>query len=182
MIWLLLACHKPLAESPIEPLPTDLHSQAEAEARQWLPDPQRGGPALQPGQSPLPPFRGVDRSSATYTGSEACQGCHPAAFDVWATSRHAHALEPLQQAQRDHDPNCIPCHFTGFQHPGGKMETSMAKVGCESCHGPASDHLKSPTPGYGELPSSGAACVACHSHDNSPDFRWETYWPQIAHP
>ena len=26
-----------------------------------------------------------------------------------------------------------------------------------------------------------SACVACHTHDTSPDFRWEARWPEIAH-
>jgi hypothetical protein len=134
------------------------------------------------GQSPLPPFTGVDRSTANYVGSKACKACHALAFQIWETSAHAHAIEALRDAQRDHDPSCIPCHFTGFQHPGSVMSAAMAKVGCESCHGPASDHLADSSQSFGELPSSGAACVACHTHDNSPDFNWEAYWPQVAHP
>ena len=183
MIWLVWACHKPMVEPPevLEPLPIAAHLEAEAEALLWNPDPARGGPALRNSQSPLPPFKGVNRKTATYVGAETCTGCHAAEYEKWSTTAHAQAMEPLNAANRDHDPSCIRCHFTGFQHPGSALKKSMAKVGCESCHGPASDHLKAVSESYGLLPASSAACVACHNYDNSPDFRWDRYWLKIAH-
>lgn len=183
MIWLLWACHKPVVEAPepIEPLPIAAHIEAEAEALLWNPDNRRGGPPLKNTQSPLPPFKGVSRKTAKYVGNEPCAGCHAEAYEKWSNTAHAHAMEPLIAAERDHDPNCIRCHFTGFQHPGSVFKKSMAKVGCESCHGPASDHLTNATENYGALPASAAACVSCHNYDNSPDFRWERYWPKVAH-
>jgi len=183
MIWLIWACHKPVVEAPepIEPLPIAAHIAAEAEALLWNPDLRRGGPPLKNTQSPLPPFKGVSRKTATYVGNEPCAGCHAEAYEKWSKTAHAHAMEPLIAAERDHDPNCIRCHFTGFQHPGSVFKKSMAKVGCESCHGPASDHLAKATENYGSLPASAAACVSCHNYDNSPDFRWERYWSKVAH-
>jgi len=75
--------------------------------------------------------------------------------------------------------------------------------GCENCHGPAAKHaaaqlgeielseeeatevlrrLRLPL----EKPEKGisvaeANCRACHDEDNSPDFNFEQYWPQVAH-
>ena len=183
MIWWFIACHKSAVPppEPNEPLPITTHQTAEAEALVWNPDSMRGGPPLHPAQSPLPPFKGVSRKTATYLGSALCQQCHASEYERWSLSAHAHSMTTLSTAKRDHDPDCIRCHFTGFQQPGFALKKTMAEVGCESCHGPGSDHVAAPHPGYGELPSSAAACVACHTYDNSPDFRWNSYWPKIEH-
>ena len=175
--FLLLSCGPRTAT---EPLPTDYHNQATAAASARVPDPARGGPPVHAAASPLPPFLGVDRSEARYVGVTQCAACHPTEAARWSTSRHAHAIETLDEAGRGHDPRCLSCHVTGLGHPGGDV-SGLAMVGCESCHGPGSEHAASPAPGYGELPADGSACVACHTHDNSPDFRWERYWPEISH-
>ena len=181
MIALWLGCRTPAPPPPVsEPLPTAYHEAARAEADERVPDPARGGPPLHPSSSPLPPFTGVDRSSATYVGSDTCRGCHVAASASWSASAHSHAREVL--AERRNDPGCLQCHTTGLGHPGGfSGGERLQHVGCEACHGPASDHVAAPAAGYGELPRSPAACVACHTHDQSPDFRWELAWPAIAH-
>ena len=120
-----------------------------------------------------------------YRGAAACAACHPAATARWEASAHAHAIGALEEAQRAFDPSCLRCHVTGLGHPGGfrsHNETpGLVGVGCEACHGPASDHLAAPGPGYGDLPLDGSACVGCHTHDNSPDFSWARYWPQVKH-
>lgn len=181
MIALWLACRAPAPTQPVtEPLPTGYHEAAEAEAAEAVPDPARGGPPLHPGASPLPPFSGVDRGTATYVGSASCAGCHAEASATWTASAHSHAREAL--GERRNDPGCLRCHTTGLGHPGGfPALEGLDQVGCEACHGPASDHLADPGPGYGELPAGPAACVGCHTHDQAPAFRWEIAWPAITH-
>jgi len=150
-------------------------------------DPTRGGPAIHPSASPLPPFRGVDRATATYVGAETCAGCHPTEAAVWSTSAHAHARDTLVADDQGYDPSCLRCHVTGMMHPGGftsvRDTPQLEHIGCESCHGPGSDHVSAPAaaPAYGDLPEGPEACVSCHTHDNSPDYRWEDYWPTIIH-
>ena len=184
MIWLLFACGHAPPEPPSEPylMPQDAHSIAARSALARVPDPTRGGPAIPPNAAPLPPFMEVDRSTATYLGSQSCEGCHPDAYRSWQKSHHARAMSTLEESLQAHNPSCLQCHFTGFLHPGAPMERRLAEVGCESCHGPGSDHIANPTAAYGRLPSDGSACVACHTLDNSPDFRWSSYWLPIAHP
>lgn len=176
---LLLSCGR-RAAPPSEPQPTAYHDRSAAAARALVPDPARGGPPVYTGASPLPPFLGVDRSEARYVGAEACATCHAAAASTLASSRHARSITTLDEVGRGHDPRCLPCHVTGMGHPGGDR-SGLAVVGCEACHGPGSAHLEAPAAGYGALPSDGSACVGCHTHDNSPDFRWQTYWPAISH-
>ena len=111
--------------------------------------------------------------AATYVGSDACKECHLHAYAVWNKSRHSEAMETLENVRfasnRQYDPECIKCHVTGFQNPGGyndfvpnianwpakpaplpnaaqiaKHNANLRVVGCESCHGPASEHVKKP--------------------------------------
>jgi len=175
VIALWLACAKPAP--PVEPLPVSPFAAAEAEARARVPDVRRGGPIIGGDASPLPPFLGVDRSTDRYVGPDVCAACHPTALAVWKETPHARAVATLEREHHAHDPACLRCHVTGLGHPGGPIP----EVGCEACHGPGSAHVAAPAVGYGDLPMSMAACVACHTHDTSPDFRWEDRWARIAH-
>lgn len=186
MLTFLAACAGPggLAGEPHAVARSTLHSMAQEEAAARVPDGARGGPALRPGTSPLPPFTGVNRASAFYVGSATCLPCHPGAGDAWSRSAHAHARATLREAFHGYDPECLPCHQTGLGHPGGATAADpdpLDNVGCEACHGPGSDHLTAPGSAYGGLPASPAACVACHTIDTSPDFGFPAYWAQIAH-
>ena len=182
MIALLFACARP---APVtEPLPVGEHVAAEARAAARVPDPTRGGPAIAPMASPLPPFVGVSRATARYVGVGACSGCHADATTTWSGTTHAHAMDTLAAHQASFNPDCFRCHVTGFLHPGGYAGASTPELGavtCEACHGPGSDHVAAPAVGYGELPGDGAACVACHTHDNSPEFTFASYWAKVRH-
>jgi hypothetical protein len=110
---------------------------------------------------------------ATYVGTDRCADCHEHAAQVWGQTPHHKATETLEKLKhpsgRQYDPECMMCHTTGFKHPGGynDLVTELAKwpakpeqppgakkikdhndnlrgVGCESCHGPGSEHDKNP--------------------------------------
>ena len=177
------------ATTPTEPLPTAYHDAAGARAASRVPDPLRGGPPAMADASPLPPFLGVSRATARYVGTPVCAACHAAEAEVHAGTAHAHALGTLVGADAAASPACLSCHVTGFGHPGGWSGSGSAAgldaVGCEACHGPGSDHVSrggaADGAPYGELPADASACVACHTHDTSPDFRYEARWPLIRH-
>ncbi len=86
------------------------------------------------------------RNAASFVGSDTCVPCHASAAKVWSGSRHSHAFRTLVAHKADADPNCIGCHSVGFGTPSGyRREFGTARlvnVGCESCHGPASQHVE----------------------------------------
>jgi hypothetical protein len=174
----------PGTPSVVDPLSTAYHRAAEVAAAARVPDLARGGPPVRDGASPLPPFLGVSRATARYVGPDTCAACHPTAAATWSASGHAHAVATLREHQASANPACLNCHVTGLGHPGGWAGAStpaLASVSCEACHGPGGDHAAAPAAGYGDLPADAAACVACHTHDNSPEFRFADYWPKVAH-
>ncbi len=130
---------------------------------------------------------------ATYLGSESCAGCHPKAFKVWAESGHGHAFESLNYRDSKMDPSCVKCHVVGFGEPGGYLrsmaeEKRLTNVGCESCHGPGSEHVKvrstaSPTEEVllKMRPVGSGQCTQCHHGEFSRPFEWEEFWPKIQH-
>jgi hypothetical protein len=184
VLILIAACVPPPGGALQEVERASEHTRAAEAAAQRVPDPARGGPVPAPGASPLPPFLGVSRATAHYVGSGTCVACHPDAGATWATSAHAHARDTLRHAQHGYDPACLPCHQTGLGHPGGATPHDadpLDHVGCEACHGPGSDHAAAPSAGYGALPRDASACVACHTLDNSPEFRFPAYWAKVAH-
>ena len=128
-------------------------------------------------------------ATATYVGSASCQQCHPQAYDVWEKSGHAHAFATLEKTGSDADPHCIACHTVGFAKAGGYRRPlgnkSLVDVGCESCHGPASEHLAKHVEGkpssFKFRPLGPGDCKTCHYGEFSRPFDWDTFWPGIAH-
>lgn len=127
--------------------------------------------------------------SATYVGSASCKQCHGDAHAVWGKSGHAHAFETLVKAGADADPNCIACHTVGFGKESGYRRPFAAEkltdVGCESCHGPASEHLDRHLHGknvsFKFRPLGSGDCQSCHHGEFSRPFDWEKFWPGISH-
>lgn len=129
---------------------------------------------------------------ATFAGSPACASCHPAAHAGWSKSGHARAFESLLEKDSEADPSCISCHVVGFGEPGGyrrKMAAGpLTGVGCESCHGPGSEHVRvrsSTAPGQEILlkmrPVGQGQCTQCHYGEFSRPFDWNEFWPVIQH-
>jgi hypothetical protein len=127
---------------------------------------------------------GPDAAPApSYTGSGRCAGCHQEAFAVWQHSGHARAFRALVDAHQDFNPECVGCHTIGFRKPEGFASAAatphLINVGCESCHGPSGRHPEANPLGF--VRSDTAACVTCHTRDNSPDFDPAIYIPKIRH-
>ncbi len=114
---------------------------------------------------------------ARYTGDEACRGCHTRVFDFVSTLPHAHAYATLEDRQSEYDLECVGCHVTGWNKPGGFNHPAAAgnlkNVQCEACHGPGSDHVEAGgARGVGGMKAEVAlsACLQCHTPEESTRF------------
>lgn len=142
-------------------------------------DPNTADPDAIPGVKP----------SATFVGSASCQSCHPKSHETWSKSGHAHAFQTLVDKGSDADPHCVKCHTVGFGQPGGYRRpmgsSSLTDVGCESCHGPASEHLDRHLHGkptnFKFRPLGPGDCKSCHYGEFSRPLDWDTFWPGISH-
>lgn len=130
---------------------------------------------------PAPP-----KGEAAFVGSASCRECHAEAFTVWEKSKHAHAWRTLETAGKQFHLNCVGCHVTGYQQPGGVCRLDKVagreNVGCESCHGPGSLHVDSPSDDNIIAKPGQQRCVTCHNPENSPHFDFATYLPRIVGP
>jgi hypothetical protein len=151
------------------------------------------------------------QDNGSFVGSEKCQPCHDESYRVWKKSHHAQAYPTLVKADppRNFDPECISCHVTGwnpqnfFPYEGGftsvEKTPQLINVGCEDCHGPGGAHCAAEEKADAVLQkklqqalvitkaeaadarSKKQNCYTCHDLDNSPDFDFNAYWPEVEH-
>jgi hypothetical protein len=146
-----------------------------------------------------------------FVGSAKCGECHTQALAKWKHTPHSHAFESLitgRAGQEDNwvprafDAECLSCHVTGWEpqkvlpFKSGFVDKNTSSHllgnGCENCHGPGDRHVELVESGDVEQSLSEVrvtleqarrkTCIACHDLDNSPKFKFDTYWPRIAHP
>jgi len=127
-------------------------------------------------------------TTASYVGSDACKSCHPTEYATWAKGAHAEAMAPLDRKGQASDAKCQACHVTAFGRAGGfpkgaspAEHADLARVGCESCHGPGGEHVKPDAPRIGTIVSLGdkcdscvilQICGSCHDQANDPGFEF----------
>jgi len=132
--------------------------------------------------------RDVLPTQAAHVGSDACQSCHVSEFETWASSPHGLALASLEAQGEEQNADCLHCHTTAFGKPGGfpsdgipSEHPDLARVGCESCHGPGGDHVADGSTKLGTIVSLGDKCDSCvilqicggcHDSVNDPDFEF----------
>jgi len=109
-----------------------------------------------------------------YTGPEACADCHDSRYRFWLTTDHATAFLSLAPKNAGADPDCLPCHVTGYKRRTGYWPKApredLRGVQCEACHGVGSLHVKSPDL-YSLLHLPAAPqCMDCHTESQDDDF------------
>lgn len=112
---------------------------------------------------------GEQLAATAYVGAQACQSCHAEAYRAWQQSRHYHALESLLPQQDNENLDCLRCHSTALLQPGGydpyAPNAVLGRVGCESCHGPGTEHAA--LMAGGKVPPAGDPVGAGHGQPAS---------------
>lgn len=127
-------------------------------------------------------------ANSAIVGSAACKRCHEREYAVWSRSAHARSVVSLKEERKQEQAECLRCHVTGYGRPGGfpeggrvRSHEDLARVGCESCHGPGAEHASGDGKHLGDIVKLGdkcdscvilQICGACHDDANDPDFRF----------
>jgi len=137
------------------------------------------------------------RGEPFFVGANRCAECHQEATAFWEQTRHASAYSKLSGVKKQFSLDCISCHVTGWQQPGGVCRIDRTERGepgldghgvgrrdvqCEACHGPGSEHVKDETFGHMRAEVTALQCMHCHEAANSPHFEYTKYKPFIVGP
>ena len=121
-----------------------------------------------------------------YAGIDSCTPCHKEAKAVWDKTPHAKAYATLSTQFKQFNLDCVSCHVTGYDEPGGSTVVHVEKlenVQCEICHGPSSKHVKSPNKVTVPVPKpSPPRCLACHHPPHVHEFDAVAKMPDILGP
>jgi hypothetical protein len=136
----------------------------------------------------LPPIA-VDKGKPTYVGDAGCTDCHGEAADFWKKTIHAQAWQTLVERGQQFDYECIGCHVTGFDKPGGSslaQNDKLRDVQCETCHGPGSIHVakggEEKPAAIARKPADDLCASQCHTHEHSDTFQHDAYLRDITGP
>jgi DNA-binding response OmpR family regulator len=135
------------------------------------------------GPPPAPPA-----GKARFVGTEECEMCHQEAVDFWKKTVHARAWETLVELGKEASYDCVSCHVTGWEEPGGSNlahNEALRDVQCENCHGPGSIHVDA----NGKekvrslvLRTPEDRCKTCHNEEHSDTFEYEAYLRDVLGP
>jgi hypothetical protein len=129
------------------------------------------------------------KGAATYVGIEECEMCHKEAVEFWKKTKHAKAWHTIEMVNKQFNFDCISCHVTGFQKPGGSsigFNEPLRDVQCEQCHGPGSLHVDAE--GEEEKRKTivsrpeESVCMECHTKEHSDTFDFEPYLRDVTGP
>jgi 2',3'-cyclic-nucleotide 2'-phosphodiesterase (5'-nucleotidase family) len=116
----------------------------------------------------------ADTGRDRYIGYDICIDCHRGRTEYWGGTDHASAVESLKPRDADADPDCLPCHVTGYLRPTGYSPANprqdLLGVQCEACHGRASLHAASPELYRLIRIPPASMCRTCHTPDQDDDF------------
>ncbi|MBK6698059.1 MAG: hypothetical protein IPG50_38625 [Myxococcales bacterium] len=126
--------------------------------------------------------RPVAKGQPSYAGVDACDACHSDAREVWDKTPHARAYATLTKQHKEFNLDCVSCHVTGYDQPGGSTVTAVKgkeNVQCETCHGPSSLHADNPKVAVPIPKPKGDQCLACHHPPHVHEFDPAARMPEI---
>ncbi len=126
-----------------------------------------------------------DKGAPWYVGVEYCKLCHTAAYEHWTTIGHAKAYATLAKASKNYNLDCVGCHVTGYEKPGGSTVTDVAgleAVQCEACHGPGSQHVDDPYSFELKAKPDETVCTGCHHPPHTTNFDFKARLDKILAP
>jgi len=135
------------------------------------------------GKLPVPAAEGQSH----YVGVDACSTCHKSEREFWNLTQHSAAYATLSSAHKEFNLDCVSCHVTGYDKPGGSTLVHVEKltnVQCEVCHGPGSRHADAPLEGKIVAAPDPSLCAAqCHHPPHvKADWSATASWPKIVGP
>jgi hypothetical protein len=122
-----------------------------------------------------------------YVGVEVCSTCHKSERAFWDRTQHAGAYATLSSAHKEFNLDCVSCHVTGYDKPGGSTVVhveNLSNVQCEVCHGPGSRHVAMPKADkLIALPERSLCAGTCHHPPHvHADWSVSDAWPKIIGP
>ncbi|MEI9952631.1 MAG: multiheme c-type cytochrome [Pseudomonadota bacterium] len=132
---------------------------------------------------PLPAAAGQSH----YVGVEVCSTCHKSEREFWNLTQHSRAYATLSSAHKEFNLDCVSCHVTGYDTPGGSTVVhveNLRDVQCEVCHGPGSRHVDTPLDDKAiALPEQSLCAAQCHHPPHvKADWSVTASWAKIIGP
>jgi hypothetical protein len=126
----------------------------------------------------------VSSGEASYVGTNGCKECHEEAVVFWQGTGHAGAYKTLSDDHKEFNLDCVSCHVTGYERPGGSTVTfvdNLKDVQCEECHGPGSRHVETEDTDFITLRPEKSLCEKCHHPPHvADDWSAAEAWPHIV--
>lgn len=122
-----------------------------------------------------------------YSGDGPCRVCHRSEYDDWLRTPHSIAWDSLAAGDQWRDPECVRCHVTGKDLPGGFTDPQttphMVNVQCEVCHGPGGGHPAAPAGAAAGVEPGAVAgvCSGCHTGKFVLNFDVDEALALVAH-
>jgi hypothetical protein len=121
-----------------------------------------------------------------YVGVDVCSTCHKSEREFWNRTQHAGAYATLSSAHKEFNLDCVSCHVTGYDKPGGSTVVHVEKlsnVQCEVCHGPGSRHAEAPLSEKPIAQPEQSLCSGCHHTPHvKADWSAAASWAKIIGP
>jgi hypothetical protein len=125
--------------------------------------------------------------ASAYVGQAVCASCHAEEDAFWHGTGHARAYKTLSDQYKEFNLDCVGCHVTGYNRPGGSTVTHMQtlqNVQCEACHGAGSRHAESSgDTNLITLSPDPNVCRGCHQTPHvAEDWNAQDAWQHIIGP